>query len=110
MEIKNYFFIIFLITILLTRIILYVNPTPSPTIKGIRFHHYMYGAILAPLGILFNSVVIFSIGFGLFVDELGYLLIGGKNHEDNYSKISLLLLFGFITLIYFFREKLLFWI
>ncbi len=110
MEIKNYFFVIFLITILLTRIILYVNPTPSPTIKGIRFHHYMYGVILAPLGILFSSVAIFSVGFGLFVDELGYLLIGGKNHKDNYSKNSLLFLTGFIILSYFFREKLLFWV
>ena len=32
----------------------------------------------------------FAVGFGLFVDELAYILIRGKDHKDNYSPISLI--------------------
>ena len=108
MEIELYFFVIFFITILLTRVFLYVHPTPAPTINGFRAHHYMYGLILAPAGALLGSVTIFAVGAGLFVDELGYLLIGGKTHEENYSKTSLVLLVIFIVLAYIFREQILF--
>jgi len=84
------FFIIFVITILVTRTFLYVNPTPSPTIKDIRLHHYMYGIVLIPIGLVVSSISIFAVGTGLFIDELTYLIIGGKTHEDNYSKVSLI--------------------
>ena len=109
MDIKLYFFAIFFITILTTRVFLYFNPTPSLTIKGFRMHHHMYGLILAPAGVLLGNMAIYSVGVGLFVDELGYLIIGGKTHEENYSKISLVLLILFISLTYIFREQLLFW-
>lgn len=99
------FFSIFLFTIAITRVFLYFNPTPSPTIHGFRTHHYMYGLVLAPIGIAAGSVVLFAIGVGLFVDELGYLLIGGQTHADNYSASSLLLLCIFIILIYLNRNK-----
>ena len=109
MDIKSYFFVIFLITILITRIFLYISPIPSPTIRGFRVHHYMYGLIIAPAGILLGNVAIYAVGVGLFVDELGYLIISGKTHEENYSKISLVLLTMFVILTYIFRKQLLFW-
>jgi hypothetical protein len=110
MEIKSYFLVIFVITILTIRIFLYIKPTPGPTILGFRTHHYMYGLVLAPIGIVFSSVTIYAVGVGLFVDELGYLLIGGKTHEDNYSKWSLILLGSFMVIIFFMRKQLLFWL
>ena len=109
MEIKLYFFVIFFITVIVTRVFLYLHPTPSPTINGFRTHHYMYGLILAPTGALLGSVTIYAVGVGLVVDELGYLLIGGKTHTENYSKVSLLLLGLFVILVYIFRKQLLFW-
>ncbi len=109
METKLYFFAIFFATILITRIFLYVNPVPAPTINGFRMHHYMFGLVLAPAGILFGSVALYAVGLGLFVDELGYLLLGGKTHDENYSKISLLLLALFAILTYLLSEQLLFW-
>ncbi len=68
MEIKSYFFVIFVITILIIRIFLYIKPTPGPTINGFRTHHYMYGLVLAPIGVLVGSVTIYGI-------ELGFLLM-----------------------------------
>jgi len=109
METQLYFFLIFFATIILTRVFIFIYPISAPTINGFRTHHYMYGIILASIGALLGSIAIYAIGLGLFVDELGYLIIGGKTHEENYSKQSLLLLGFFIVLTYIFREQLLFW-
>ena len=105
---ENYFFIIFLATIIVTRIFLYFKPTPAPTIKGFRIHHYMYGIILIVISILIKNLTIYSIGLGLFIDELTYLIIKGKNHKDNYSKKSLIGTCLFIILIFFLRSYILF--
>lgn len=70
----------------------------------------MYGIVLTLAGIIFSSIFVFAIGLGLFVDELGYLMMGGKTHKDYCSKISLILSGLFIILVYFFREQLVFWI
>lgn len=110
MEIRLYFFSVFLVTIIITRIFLYINPTPSPTIKSFRIHHYMYGLFLIPVGILLSNVAVYAVGVGLFIDEFGYLIIGGKTHEENYSKTSLILLIIFVILTYIFRNELLFWV
>ncbi len=85
-----YFIIIFISTILATRIFLYLKPTPSPTIKGFRLHHYMFGLILILVGMLLTNITIYAVGLGLFIDELPYILLKGKNHKDNYSTKSLL--------------------
>jgi len=110
MEPSYTFFLIFIITVVVTRVFLYFKPIASPVIKGFRLHHYMYGLILSVLGIVLGSVTIFAIGIGLFVDELGFLLIGGKTHKENYSKLSLILLCTFVILVYIFKSQLLFWI
>ncbi len=109
MDIKLYFFVIFFASIILTRFFLYFHPTPAPTINGFRIHHYMYGLVLAPVGALLENVTTYAVGIALFVDELGYLLIAGKTHEENYSKASLFLLALSIVLVYAFRKQLLFW-
>lgn len=109
METKLYFFAIFFVTILITRIFLYFKPIQGPIIYEFRIHHYMYGIALAVAGALLGSITIYAIGLGLFVDELGFLLIRGKTHEENYSKVSLLLLVLFIILVYILKEQLLFW-
>ena len=67
----------------------------------------MYGLALIPMGIVLSNITVYALGWGLFVDELGYLLIGGKTHQDNYSRASLFLVVIFIILTFIFRELLL---
>ncbi|MDB5266219.1 MAG: hypothetical protein JWN89_34 [Parcubacteria group bacterium] len=98
------FFLIFLGTIIFTRLFLYFKPIPAPTVGKFWTHHYMYGVGLVLLGLLIGSVVTYAVGLGLFVDELTYLLINGKNHEDNYSKKSLIGTLIFIGVVFFLRE------
>jgi len=69
----------------------------------------MYGLVLALVGVFLGSVVIYSIGLGLFIDEFGLLIGGGKTHKDNYSKLSLIILGAFVILVFIFRNQLLFW-
>lgn len=97
---EQYFFLIFLTTILITRVVLYVKPVSSPTIKGFRIHHWMYGVLLILISFLAKNVPLFAIGLGLFVDELSYIIIGGKNHKDNYSLKSLFGTVLFIVIVY----------
>ncbi len=103
---SNEFFFIFLGTILVVRLFLFLKPIPGPTIGGFRVHHYMYGIMAITVGLVLKSITIYAIGAGLFVDELAYLIIRGKTHADNYSAKSLIGTLVFILLVYIFREYL----
>ena len=87
---ESSFFAIFLLTVVLTRLFLYINPLPAPTFNGIRTHHYMYGIVGVILGLTVASLPTFAIGMGLFTDELTFVLMGGKTHHDNYWTVSLI--------------------
>ena len=106
LETSQMFFTIFLATILIARIFLFVCPTPGPTIFGFRVHHYVYGLIILIIGYLFNSIILCAIGLGLFIDELTFLLSRGKTHEDNYSKMSLLGTACFVILVFVIKDYL----
>jgi hypothetical protein len=83
------FFSIFLLSIIAIRFVLYIHPIPAPTICGVRTHHYMYGLIAISVGLGLESLPIFAVGMGLFVDELTFVITGGRTHHDNYSAVSL---------------------
>ena len=100
-----YFIVVFLSTVIITRVLLYFRPTPSPTIRGFRTHHWMYGIILVLIAVLFKNIILFGVGSGLFIDELGYILIRGKTHQDNYSVRSFILLAIFVLLVYIMRSE-----
>lgn len=100
------FFVAFTVTILVTRLFLYFRPVPSPTVFGLRLHHWMYGLVLTLVAFWISSIVLYSIGVGLFVDELTYLLTGGKTHEHNYSTRSLVGTAVFIVIIFLLRHYL----
>lgn len=65
----------------------------------------MYGVILLAIGLAFSNIFIYAVGIGLFVDEVGYLIIGGKTHKGYYSKTSLFISGSLAILVYFFREQ-----
>jgi len=100
----DYFFLVFLATIVITRVFLLLSPTPAPTIGNVRIHHYMYGLIAIMIAFVIHSLILYAIGLGLFVDELTYLIIGGKTHKDNYSAISLSGTLILIVAVFFLRN------
>jgi uncharacterized membrane protein YdjX (TVP38/TMEM64 family) len=66
----------------------------------------MYGILGIIIGLISSSIIVYAIGLGLFVDELTYVLIGGKTHKDNYSKISLIGTLCFIIIVFILKNYL----
>jgi hypothetical protein len=66
----------------------------------------MYGIVLIAFGLIFHKLMIYGIGWGLFIDELTYLLINGKTHADNYSTASLIGTIIIAVIIYILKNNL----
>ena len=79
----DYFFLFFLGTIAVTRLLL-LSKKGSPTIKGFRLRHYMYGLILIMSAFIFDNLTVYAIGLGLFVDELPLILVKGPGHREEH--------------------------
>ncbi|MFZ2072315.1 MAG: hypothetical protein WAV10_01370 [Minisyncoccia bacterium] len=110
MEPSNYFFLIFLLTIVLTRIWLFVKPISSPTIKGFRLHHYMYGLVIVAISFFISNITLYAIGLGLFIDELIFLIPNPTKPFAYKEYISIKGILGTIILIiavYFLRNYIL---
>ena len=48
----------------------------------------------------YTNVYLLSISVGVFLDEIGFILIKGKTHEDNYSPKSFMIIMLFILLLF----------
>lgn len=109
MTLYDKYFLCTLTTILLTRVWVYLFNKPSPTIKNFRTHHWMYGLlatiILFCISGFYTNIYLLSISMGIFLDEIGFIIIRGKSHEDNYSPKSFMILMFFILLLFIFREN-----
>lgn len=82
---EDYFFLIFLGTIALTRLLL-IKKIAAPTIKGFRLRHYMYGIVLVASAFIIKNPIFYAVGVGLLVDELPVALMKGPGHKDEYWK------------------------
>lgn len=109
MNLYDKYFLLTFITILITRIVVYIFNKPSPTIKSFRTHHWMFGLfftiILFCISSFYTNIYLLSISMGIFLDEIGFIIIRGKTHEDNYSPKSFIILIFFIILLFIFREN-----
>ena len=103
---NNEFYLIFFLTILLTRVFLYYRRINSPIIRGFRCHHYMYGMIIVVFSLVVHSLVLYAIGVGLFVDELAFLFLKPKNYKTYYSKRSMIGTFAFVFIVFLLRNYL----
>lgn len=111
MTIYDIYFFITLVTIIITRILVYLINKPSPTIKNFRTHHWMFGLfftiILFSISNFYTNIYLLSISNGIFLDEIGFILIKGKTHKDNYSTRSFIILIIFIILLYMLKKNIL---
>lgn len=109
MTLYDKYFLFTMITIILTRVGVFIFNKPSPTIKNFRTHHWMYGLlftiILFCISNFYTNIYFLSISTGIFLDEIGFIIIRGKTHEDNYSPKSFMILIFFILLLFIFREN-----
>ncbi len=109
MNLYDKYFFCTLLTIIITRTFVYLFNRPSPTIKGFRTHHWMFGLLLSIILFCISSfyvnIYLLSISMGIFLDEIGFIIVRGKTHEDNYSPKSFMILMFFILLLFIFRKN-----
>src|SRR3989344_5572568 len=100
-------FLIFVGTILVTRLWLFFYPISSPKISWLKLHHYIYGIVLGALALAFYSSTLFAVSLGLFIDELPLLVRYGNNfywkeYNSLFSRIGVIVICLFVILSYFF--------
>ncbi|MDE5538882.1 MAG: hypothetical protein K2J20_00140, partial [Bacilli bacterium] len=100
MTLYDKFFLFTMTTIIITRVLVYVFNKPCPTIKNFRTHHWMFGLLftimLFCISSFYTNICLLSISMGIFLDEIGFIMLRGKTHEDNYSPKSFMILMFFI--------------
>ena len=83
----NYFFIVYVITILVTRVCLWFWPRHAPKIGDFQLHHYMYGLFLIAMYYLISNTILLAVGFALVVDELPlFFIFKGWDWPDDHWK------------------------
>ena len=109
MTLYDKYFLLTMLTVIITRVLVYLFNKPSPTIKNFRTHHWMFGLtftiILFCISNFYTNIYLLAISMGIFLDEIGFIIIRGKTHEDNYSPKSFMILMFFILLLFIFREN-----
>lgn len=104
----NTFYLTATATVLVTRSLLWVWRLESPTIGTLKLHHYMYGAATALLAaVLFHSLLLYAIGWGLVVDEAVFVVTGGKTYREYFSAVSIVGTMLLIAVLYSTRLSLL---
>ena len=64
------FFLVFVGTIVVTRLVLLPKRILYPRVFGHHIHHFIYGIFILIIGVLASNLFLYAVGFGLFVDEL----------------------------------------
>jgi predicted membrane channel-forming protein YqfA (hemolysin III family) len=100
----NILFLTFVLTILLSRSYLFFVPQAhSPRWKNFQVHHYMYGLLLLVISFLIKSGVLYSVGLGLFADELPLFFTNKWNKRGYDEAICRLFLIVIIIMVWFSR-------
>jgi len=105
------FSILFISTILIIRLSVFLIPEVDVTFGGIVIHHFWVGVILL-LSIFFipenNSLRIwaYAVGSGLFADQLVFMFLGAGNDPEYWSLPSVLGTVVLTALIFFIRKRL----
>ena len=67
-------------------------------------HLHMYGIAGIPISLIMGSLPLYAISVAIFEDELAYLIMQGKTHQDNYSLFSLIGTILFVIATFIFRS------
>ena len=78
----DYFFIVFLLAITISRFILAFPKRAKLSLGKFRIRHYMFAIVLIPLGMYLDNLTIYAFGAGLLVDELPLIPVKGLGCRD----------------------------
>lgn len=104
------FFILFIVTILITRLSVFLVPEVNITFVGIVIHHFWFGVVLL-LCVLFipekhsARIFLYGVGSGFFVDQLVFILLGAGTDAEYWSLPSVMGTVVLAGMIFFIRRK-----
>ncbi|MDO8594720.1 MAG: hypothetical protein Q7R93_04390 [bacterium] len=83
----TYFLLIYALTIVLTRLCLWIWPSHTGKIVGFQPHHYMFGLVLMVLYLFMSKITLLAVGVGLLVDEIPlFFMFKGWDWPDDHWK------------------------
>jgi hypothetical protein len=108
MKRENLFYLVFVLAIVVIRLLVFLIPEVDFKIGEIVIHHFWIGAILIVLGFLFlkTRIYLFGIGFGLAIDQVVFLVLGGGGDSEYWAFPSLVGVVVLAVVVYLFRKKL----
>ncbi len=78
----DYFFIVFLGAITISRVILAFPKRAKISLGKFRVRHYMYAIVLIPLGFYLHNLTFYAFGLGLLIDELPLIPVKGLGYRN----------------------------
>lgn len=96
MKKENLFYLILLLTILITRISVIIVPEVDIKILNVIIHHFWFGVVLSLTGLLISKeranlkILLFGIGAGLIIDQLIFMILGAGLDVQYWALPSLL--------------------
>lgn len=104
------FFILLVSTIFVIRLSVFLVPEVNITFLGLVIHHFWFGVILL-LGAFFTPekysvrIFLYSIGSGLFVDQIVFMLLGAGNDQEYWALPSVLGVIILIAVVFFLKKR-----
>ena len=111
MKKENLFFLLILITILITRISIIIIPEVNITLFNIIIHHFWFGVILMLIGLFIPKklfifkIGIYGIGAGLIIDQLIFMILGAGQDKEYWAFPSLIGMIIMTFIVFELRKK-----
>jgi len=108
MKKENLFYLIFIITIIIIRLGVFLIPNVDITVSNVIIHHFWIGLVILIIGLfLKNNFKIYSIaiGFGLLADQLVFIILESTGDNEYWALPSVLGTIILAVVFYFIKGK-----
>ena len=111
MKRENLFYLILIITILITRSSIIIVPEVDIKYLDIIIHHFWFGVVLLIIGLIipkqnvYPKILLYGIGAGLIIDQLIFMILGAGKDKEYWALPSLLGTLIIALIIYPIRTK-----
>jgi hypothetical protein len=111
MKKENFLYLLIFLTLLIVRVSVFLIPEVTIKFLGLIIHHFWFGIILIAIGFFisrkksFPKLLFYSIGIGLFIDQLVFMILGAGTDQQYWALPSLLSAIILLIIIFPFRKK-----
>ncbi len=102
------FYVVFVLTILITRVLVWLVPEGDIIFGSFVVHHFWFGIVLFVIGLIFvkGRVWFYGVGLGLIADQLVFMILGAGKDAEYWALLSVLSMVIIAAIVYLIRENL----